>query len=156
MNPASQPTSRIASGMHAGNYPAPLWRRAAALLYDGLFVIALLMLATLILLPFNGGEALPQQGLIAWLYQGYLLFWVGAYFSLFWCIGGQTPGMKVWHIRVLMPATACYRTAVLRFIGGLCSVLLAGIPFWFARVDAEKRSLIDRWLGTIVTRIPKP
>ncbi len=141
--------------MKPPNPPAPLWRRAAALFYDLMFVIALLMLATLILLPFNDGQALPQTGLIAWVYRAYLLLWAATYFSVFWCIGGQTPGMKVWHIRLSLPARGCYATALLRFLGGLASLLLAGAPFWLAQFHPEKRSLIDRLLNTQVTRNPK-
>ncbi len=132
--------------------PAPLWRRVAALLYDSMFVVALLMLATLILLPLNGGEAMPQTGMLAWLYQAYLVAWMALYFSVFWRIGGQTPGMKVWHIRVQLPETGRFRTALARFFGGVISLLLAGIPFWLAQFHPEKRSLIDRWLNTRVTR----
>jgi uncharacterized RDD family membrane protein YckC len=121
-----------------------------------MFVIALLMLATLILLPFNGGQALPQTGPIAWVYRAYLLLWAAAYFSVFWCVGGQTPGMKSWHIRITLPARSCYTTALLRFLGGLTSLLLAGIPFWLAQFHPEKRSVIDRLLKTQVTRSPTP
>ncbi|MGC8697706.1 MAG: RDD family protein [Halothiobacillus sp.] len=138
------------------NPPAPLWRRAAALFYDLMFVIALFMLATLILLPFNGGQALPQTGPIAWAYRAYLLLCAATYFSVFWCVGGQTPGMKAWHIRLTLPARRCYATALLRFLGGLLSLLLAGIPFWLAQFHPEKRSLIDRLLKTQVTRSPPP
>lgn len=137
------------------NPPASLWRRAAALFYDSLFVFAVLMLATLIVLPLNGGQAMPQSGPLAWAYHVYLVAWVGGYFSLFWCIGGQTPGMKVWHIQVVIPAP-CLRSALLRFLGGGLSFLLLGIPFWLAHADREKRSLIDRVLGSRVVHLPKP
>lgn len=135
--------------------PARLWRRAAALFYDSLFVVAVLMLATLILLPLNHGQALPQTGPLAWAYKLYLVGWMAAYFSLFWCRGGQTPGMKVWHIRVMMPAP-CLRRAILRFLGGGLSVVLFGIPFWLALTDRDKRSLIDRIIGSRVVQLPKP
>jgi uncharacterized RDD family membrane protein YckC len=135
--------------------PASLWRRTAALFYDSLFVFAVLMLATLILLPLHGGQAMPQTGPLAWAYQVYLVAWVGVYFSVFWCLGGQTPGMKVWHIRVVIPAP-CLRLAILRFFGGGLSFLLLGIPFWLAQADSEKRSLIDRVIGSRVVHLPKP
>ncbi|ANJ67188.1 hypothetical protein A9404_07130 [Halothiobacillus diazotrophicus] len=134
--------------------PAPVWKRVAALFYDSLFVFALLMLATLIALPLNHGEAFPQSGGLAWLYRGYLLLWVGAYFTLFWCIGGQTPGMKVWHIRVRFDGRDCLGRATLRFLGGLLSILLAGLPFWLSQIDPERRSVIDRRLGSRVIRTP--
>lgn len=133
--------------------PAPLWKRAAALFYDSLFVLAILMLAILIAVLLNGLQAIPQTGLIAWVYQAYLLAWVAAYFSLFWCKGGQTPGMKVWHIRVRFDGPGCTTRAALRFLGGLLSVLLAGLPFWLAQRDPERRSLIDRRLGSRVIKV---
>lgn len=137
--------------------PAPLWRRVAALFYDGLFVIAVLMLATFILLPFLNNKAMPPiptSGIWHWLYLLYLLAWVTAYFSLFWCIGGQTPGMKVWHIAVRLPGDriACLPRAMLRFVGGIVSLMLGGLPFWWGVTDPRRRSLIDRWLGTVVIR----
>lgn len=133
--------------------PAPLWKRAAALFYDSLFVFAILMLATLLALPLNHGEAFPQTGLLSWLYRGYLIVWVGGYFTLFWCIGGQTPGMKVWHIRVRFDGPGCTTRAALRFLGGLFSLLLAGLPFWLSQRDPERRSLIDRKLGSRVIKV---
>jgi len=132
--------------------PAALWRRLAALFYDGLFVLAILIFATFLLLPVTQGEAIPDHGLWHWLYQLYLLAWVATYFSLFWCIGGQTPGMKVWHIKVVMPRCWCFFRGVARFLGGLVSIALLGIPFWLAMRNPQRRSLVDRWLRTRVIR----
>ncbi len=137
----------------SGARPAPLWRRAAALFYDSLFVVAVLMLATLIFVAAHHGEAVPPEGAIQWLYRLWLLVWVAGYFSGFWCWGGQTPGMKVWHIRLHLPAGGCLRRAISRFFFGLFSLSLAGIPFWLAARDPEQRDLFDRRLGARVLRV---
>ncbi len=133
--------------------PAPLWRRAAALFYDSLFVAAVLMLATLIFVAARGGEAVPPQGWVSALYRLWLFVWMGAYFVLFWCWGGQTPGMKVWHIRLLLPPGRCLGRAITRFFLGLLSLVLAGLPFWLAARDPERRDGWDRRLGTRVVRL---
>ncbi|WP_407276292.1 RDD family protein [Halothiobacillus sp. DCM-1] len=132
--------------------PAPLWRRAAALFYDSLFVLAVLMLATLIFVAANGGQAVPPNGILSTVYRLWLLLWVGAYFVLFWYWGGQTPGMKVWHIQVLLPQQQRLRRSIARFFLGLLSLALAGIPFWLAARDPERRDLWDRRLGVRVIR----
>ena len=132
--------------------PAPLWRRAAALFYDSLFVVAVLMLATLIFVALHHGEAVPTEGAIQWLYRLWLMVWVAGYFVGFWCWGGQTPGMKVWHIRLHLPAEGCLRHAIFRFFFGLLSLSLAGLPFWLAARDPERRTLFDQRVGARVTR----
>lgn len=152
MNPKQETNP---SSNQVGARPASLWRRAAAVFYDSLFVLAILILATFIVLPLHHGEAMPQSGPIAWAYQAYLVLCVGVYFAYFWCKGGQTPGMKVWHIRVVLP-TPCFGVAFMRFFGGAFSLLLVGIPFWLALFDDQKRSLIDRIVGSRVIQLPKP
>lgn len=118
---------------------APLWRRAAALFYDSLFVIALVFLATaLALIPF-GGEAIPGEGPLQWLFRVYLLVWVAGYFVYFWCKFGQTPGMKVWRIMLYPDQTKrCAATMTLRFFWGIACILSAGLLF-FAALRSEKR-----------------
>lgn len=133
--------------------PAPLWRRAAALFYDSLFVFAVLMLATLILVAVNRGEAIPSTGWLSAMYRVWLLVWVGAYFVLFWYWGGQTPGMKVWHIRLILPQTGRLRGAITRFFIGLLSLTLAGLPFWLAARDPERRDWWDRRMGARIVRL---
>ena len=133
---------------------APLWRRAAALFYDTLFVIAVVILATFIALVFTGGEPVPPEGPLQWLFRGYLLAWVAAYFVFFWCRFGQTPGMKVWRLLLLRPADIpCLGPALARFGFGLVSLALLGLPFLAALGDGQRRTWIDRRLDTRVVRL---
>lgn len=133
---------------------APLWRRAAALFYDTLFVTALLILATFLALVVTGGEPVPPEGPGQWLYRVWLLLWVTGYFTFFWCRFGQTPGMKVWRLLLLRPAdTPCLGPALARFGFGLASLALAGLPFLAALGDGQRRTWIDRRLDTRVVRL---
>ena len=73
--------------------PPSLMRRLAAILYDGLQVIAVLMLVTL---PF----ALLDLGQTPF-HQSALVLTIFAFFAKFWRHGGQTLGMKSWDMRLV-------------------------------------------------------
>ncbi|WP_258868006.1 RDD family protein [Alkalilimnicola ehrlichii] len=80
---------------------ASFLRRMGACLYDGLLVLALWMVGTVIVLPFTGGEAIPDQ--FQPLFQAYLVVLTAAFFIGFWRHAGQTLGMRAWHLRVQQP-----------------------------------------------------
>jgi len=133
---------------------APLWRRAAALFYDTLFVVALLILATFLALIVTGGDPVPPDGPAQWLYRAWLFLWVAGYFVFFWCRFGQTPGMKVWRLLLLRPREApCLAPLLARFGFGLVSLALAGLPFLEALRDERRLTWIDRRLGMRVVRL---
>ena len=77
--------------------PAPLWRRFAAALYDGLIFIAIWAIVvqafTLVRLAI-GAEDHPTL-LRALVFSAGLLF-----FGWFWTHGGQTVGMRAWRLQV--------------------------------------------------------
>ncbi len=133
---------------------APLWRRAAALFYDLLFVIALVILATFLALAVTRGEPVPPEGPAQWLYRAWLLAWIAGYFVFFWCRFGQTPGMKVWRLMLLHRSSGhCAGPALLRFVFGVFSLCLAGLPFLLALIDGKRRTWIDRKLDMRVVRL---
>ncbi|MFA6228802.1 MAG: RDD family protein [Rhodanobacter sp.] len=82
--------------------PCPLWRRLLALVYDLLIVVAIVMVVGLLCQLATGGNLIrvgahavipawyrPLQGLV-----------VAAYFISSWRLGGQTVGMRPWHIQL--------------------------------------------------------
>ena len=81
--------------------PCPLWRRLLALVYDLLIVVAIMMVAVMIGLLLTHGQLVDADGRLQalWfpLFEGVL---VAAYFVTSWLRGGQTIGMRPWHIRV--------------------------------------------------------
>lgn len=117
--------------------PAGLLRRLAALVYDSLLVAALLFVATFVLLPFSGGEAITpdSKGLGAYLYRGWLLAVAFGYFGICWVRGGQTLGLRAWRIRLQSAdgGTANWADAALRFTIGATLVLLGFIGLWSLR-----------------------
>jgi uncharacterized RDD family membrane protein YckC len=159
---------------------AGLPRRAAALFYDVLLVIALAFVTTFAMLPLTGGEALlvSSRGAVGHLYHAVLLLVVFAYFGWCWTRSGQTLGMRAWRI-VLQDSTGrtiTWTAAAARFLLGIGLLFLAVTGTWYlcapgsplARVgaavlliplildfawiavDRAGRSLLDLALGTRV------
>ena len=89
--------------------PAPLWRRIAAAVYDGLLLCGIWMFAILIDMIMRGLLGAP----LVWpLFQAYL-FLVGlGFFGWFWTHGGQTLGMRAWKIQVRRNDAAALRWPV--------------------------------------------
>lgn len=134
---------------------AGFMRRLAALFYDGLLLIALLMMSAGIIVAllealhaaniFSYGhyqdvsDFLSNHPIAHWLFQFYLLFvWLGFFIS-FWR-KGQTLGMRAWQLRVQSKDGTNINTkqALLRCISSLFG--LGNLTILFTR---PKRSLQD-------------
>ncbi|MCL7744505.1 RDD family protein [Guyparkeria hydrothermalis] len=136
---------------------APLWRRAAAVAYDLLFVIAVVILATFLALLVTGGEPVPPEGPAQWLFRLYLLAWIAAYFVFFWCRFGQTPGMKVWRLLLIRETDgACLAPMLMRFVFGLLCIATLGILFLAAQADPKRRTWFDQRLSMRVVQLLPP
>jgi uncharacterized RDD family membrane protein YckC len=96
--------------------PAGLFRRLAALLYDGLLVIAVLFIAALPLPLVE--ESVRTLWWARTLAQLYLVTAWFLFFGWFWTHGGQTVGMKAWHIELLCANgdKPSWRDALIRFL----------------------------------------
>ena len=103
-----------------------LFRRLAAMVYDGLLSLAVLFAATAALLPFTDGEAVASG---PWWYRFYLLGVVYLYFGWFWTHGGQTLGMKAWKFKVqsTQGADLTWGRALTRYLCALLSWAPAGL-----------------------------
>lgn len=108
------------------NSHAGLFRRLAALVYDGLIVIALLFLASAIAMMMvsliMGPEAITEQAILVEnpLYFGWLVFCWYYYYAWCWRKAGQTLGMKAWRLK-LIPNNGhiiSYKNTLLRFFTG--------------------------------------
>ncbi len=144
----------------------------ATLPYEGLLLLALMLIASF---PFAGFKGATLSGVTHYLFQVYL-FAVGAcYFTWFWRNGGQTLPMKTWRFRVIMRDGAALdtRRALIRFVvallfyGPACAALVllffptrvspaitmwGFLPMvatlWWAKFDADRQFLHDRLVGT--------
>ena len=153
-------------------------RRLAAIPYEGLLVLALVLIAAF---PLAGLKGVTLQGTPHLLMQVYFFVVTAAYFVWFWRHGGQTLAMKTWRFRVVDKQGN--RLSVLRaflrfllatvFFGpacvGLILLLFPGrispaLSMWlflpmiasllWARFDADRQFLHDRLAGTRLVSVP--
>lgn len=150
-------------------------RRLGAMIYDGLLILALLMVAEfLVVAPFGITQDHPLF-LVLRLYVPLLAF---GFLGWFWTRPrGQTLGMQAWHVRLLNSdgGRVTWRQAAIRFVAALVQwcVVLAAIAlyvrgWWWAalppamlmvaaivmaRRDPERLMLHDRLSGTRLARV---
>ena len=131
-------------------YYVGILRRVAAFAYDFVLLLALLLLATAVLMPFSRGAI--QPGNVA--FQVYLFIVSFVFYGWFWTHGGQTLGMRAWKIRVELEngANLTWPQALLRFILGL---LTFGIGLLWCLWDHKHRAIYDVLARTQVVRVDK-
>ncbi|TVP58784.1 MAG: RDD family protein [Halomonadaceae bacterium] len=150
---------------------ATLGRRMAAMLYDGMLIIAMLVVLT-------GVYTLAHQGLIdagvvpdryADIMEtdeiGFdpilflLLFGsVTWFFGHFWTRTGQTIGMQTWLIRVQNAdgTTVTWLQVFMRMLLGIASWLPLGLGFFWVLLDRNKLTWTDRFSDSVTVRVPTP
>ena len=131
-----------------------LLRRLAAILYDGMLLIALWMAAGALWIGLQGGDAAPAGD---GLFRLYLLAVAYAFFIGFWAWGGHTLGMQAWRLRLVdadgqRPSP---RAASHRFVMAILSWLPAGLGFFWALADRDGLAWHDRLSRTYLHLEPK-
>ncbi|WP_413285255.1 RDD family protein [Vibrio sp. MA40-2] len=148
--------------------PASMVRRLAALMYDGLIIIALEMLAAGLIIAIlealvaagwmnygsyqDASDLLTTHPVWSYIFTAYLgLIWIG-FFTYFWTKAGQTIGMRAWKMRVqnadgslISIPQALIRIGTSGF--GVANLL---VPF-----NSKKRGLHDMLAKTDVIVLPR-
>jgi len=99
--------------------PAPFGSRLLAILYDSLIVFFIIIFSIIILQFFvisvfdintvaiptgtddTAGKEIPADSFVTYFFKSLWLILSLLYFSYFWTKRGQTPGMKVWKLKVV-------------------------------------------------------
>jgi uncharacterized RDD family membrane protein YckC len=117
-------------------------RRLTAILYDFLLLIAVLFVATALLLPLNAGKAFTAQ---QFFFPLYLLLVSFFFYAWFWTHGGQTLGLRAWKIKVLTldRKPISWKQALLRFTIAIVSWGFCGLGFLWILIDKNQRSWHD-------------
>ena len=126
------------------------WRRLAAQIYDLLLLIAVLFLATALLLPFTAGMAVTDQhGLI---YRLYLVVISFLFYGWFWTHGGQTLGLRAWKLTVLTQdkKTLNWTQALVRFATASVAWGFFGLGYLWILIDKDRRGWHDHLSKTAV------
>lgn len=114
-----------------------LFRRLAVIVYDTFLLIAVLFFATIILLPFQQGNALEPN---SWLYKLYLLLVSFLFYAWFWTRGGQTLGLLAWKLRVVSDdgSPISWQQAALRYSSAWLSWGLFGLGLVWMLVNKDR------------------
>jgi len=109
--------------------PGP-FRHLIIVVYDLLLLLSSWLLATLLIVALNGGEAIGQGNPF---FIGYLFLVSFAFYGWFWTHGGQTLGMRSWRVFLLSysngPVT--WQQAFLRFAVSIIAYLPLGLGIWW-------------------------
>lgn len=126
------------------------WRRLAAQTYDFLLLIALLFLATALLLPFTAGMAVTDQHTL--IYRIYLVVVSFFFYGWFWTHGGQTLGLRAWKLTVLTQdkKTLNWTQALVRFVTASVSLGFFGLGYLWILIDKDRRGWHDHLSKTAV------
>jgi len=151
-----------------GQYPkASIMRRLAAIFYDFMLVVALVMIVTWIyqqgvLRLVYGSEQLKYMAENALLdrdpiLSSLLLLSIFAFFAKFWLHTGQTLGMQAWNIRVQNADGSAIDLwqALLRFVVSIISWLPLGLGFWWSIFSKNNDTWHDSYSESITVQLPK-
>ncbi len=163
------------------DFPVPsVGRRLAAIPYEGLLLLALVLIAGF---PIAGLRGAALDGTAHLVFQLYLGLVIAGYFVWHWQQRGQTLAMKTWRFRVVdrQGRIPTWQRALLRFFcaaiffapacAGLLLLFFPGrmspvITMWFffplaatllyGLFDREQQFLHDRLAGTQLRDAPPP
>ncbi|CAH0990811.1 hypothetical protein SIN8267_00911 [Sinobacterium norvegicum] len=151
---------------------APLWRRIAAMFYDTFLLIGVLSLATFLfhwlslkmtgdtlVISHNSGEVVTDLPTTTSgpIYQFYLFFIIGLFFTYFWQKLGQTLGMQAWRLRVCQPdgSNITYQQALVRYLVAWPAFICLGLGYLWSLFHPQGSSWQDLTSKTQVVVMPK-
>ena len=121
-------------------------KRLCAMVYDTFISVALLLLATMLLIPFMHEKPISSGNHF---FQGYLLFILFIFYT--WCwTRGQTVGLVAWQLKIENERgqKLTWFQASLRFVCAILSVASFGLGLIWLFLD--KQALYDRLSKTQV------
>jgi uncharacterized RDD family membrane protein YckC len=143
--------------------PPSLARRLAALVYDTLLVLPLVMLSVALALGLHrlllgppAEDAVVQ--LDANLVRAVALLTVMIFYTGFWLKSGQTLGMQAWRIKLVdrQGGPPTLLRAVARCLAAVLSAGCLGLGYLWCLVDTRGRYWHDHLSGTELVLLPKP
>jgi uncharacterized RDD family membrane protein YckC len=140
-----------------GGYSAGFGRRFAALVYDALLLVALVVIFTTALVMLLARAAIVPEtaGIWAYVYRGALLAIIVGYYVVNWTRSGQTLGMRAWHLRAVDAEgrRMHMRAALLRYLYGVLAWAPAALGVLWLYLDSEHLAIHDRLSGTRVVHL---
>jgi uncharacterized RDD family membrane protein YckC len=144
----------VISGVSAG-----FGRRFAAVIYDTLLLVAMLViLTTVLVIGVLRVEITPQTvGAWAYVYRAALLAVIVAYYLLNWTRSGQTLGMRAWHLRAVTAAgkPLTLKAAAVRLAWAALAWAPAGLGVLWVYLDRDHLAVQDRLSDTRIVRLTR-
>ena len=128
-----------------------LLRRFGAMFYDFILLIAVLFFASLlIVLPFG----ITIEHRLYFLFIAYIYLVSFLFYGWFWTHGGQTLGLKTWHIRLISEngGSVNWKQAMLRYLASIICWLSAGAGFLWCYTNPERLAWNDLLSKTRLVR----
>ncbi len=131
---------------------AGLFRRLFAIFYDVFLLTAILFIVAAIAMVLNHGKTIETSDNFRPVYIIIMLSICYLYFSWFWINGGQTLGMKTWHIKVTSSDEQhiSWKTTALRFVSAIFSWGFVTLGFLWAFFDKKNRCWHDLISKTVL------
>jgi uncharacterized RDD family membrane protein YckC len=128
-----------------------LARRLLVMLYDGVVLVGLLMIAAMVVMPFGAPDKVAFRD--AW-FTAWLAGVCFSYLACCWRYGGVTLGMRAWRVRLVTRDgnRISWLKCLVRFIVGIVGFALFGLGLFWALPDKKNRSWHDLAAGTLLLR----
>ena len=121
------------------------------MVYDGVILFGLLIIASAIALPFGNVEKVAFKDF--W-FTLWLLLVCFTYLAGCWRYAGMTVGMRAWKVKIINQdgGLISWPRCLLRFLAGFISVAALGIGLLWAIVDKKNRCWHDLLAATVLIR----
>ena len=118
-----------------------LFRRLASIFYDGVLVVAIVIITSLPFYSFNVEESF----LLKLTMQLYFYLIIQYFFVWFWVNSTATLGMKSWKIKIvdINGNNISYKKAIVRFNASILSISIFGLGFLISLFRKDKKCLRD-------------
>ena len=145
-----------------GTTPPSLLRHLAAMVYDTLLVLPVIMLCVALFLGVSallglgaGEDGTVQLDANVVRLIGLLTVW--GFFSGFWLKGGQTLGMQAWRIQLVSSdgKPLKFTQTITRTLGAVLSFTCLGLGYLWCLIDRNRYYWHDHLSGTHLILLPK-
>lgn len=119
------------------------FRYIAAIVYDLILVIAVLLFATAVFHYLNQGTVSLWSSLTV--FRLYLLGVSFIFYGWFWTHGGQTLGLRAWKLRLVSEEQfdISWKQAFIRYLTAWCSWLVLGLGILWRLWHKDKKTWQD-------------
>jgi len=136
---------------------AGLFRRLFAIFYDSFLLLAILFIVSALATALNHGKAVEPGDAFYPVFVILIFSLSYLYFAWFWIHGGQSLGMKTWHIQLQNSdpenndnKQIDWKIAAIRFFSAIISWGVFGLGFLWSLFDRKNRCWHDLTSKTVL------